>query len=313
MPQWAGSCWYYIGYLLKDGDDYLDLSSKEVQDKINKWLPVDLYIGGTEHAVLHLLYSRFWHKVLYDCGIVKTKEPFKKLFNQGMILGEDGEKMSKSRGNVINPDDVVKEYGADTLRMYEMFMGPLEATKPWSTEGVGGPRRFLERVYRLYTEVATIDDSNNSLDKVYHQTVKKVTEDYENLRFNTAISQMMIFVNECYKNPNIKKEYLQGFLRLLNPIAPHITEELNEIVFKATKSMAYDKWPTFDEDKLANDTVTIVIQVNGKIRDKIEVDANIAKEELEKIALNNDKVKAFLTSPVKKVIVVPKKIVNIVC
>ena len=221
--------------------------------------------------------------------------------------------MSKSRGNVINPGDVVKEYGADTLRMQEMFMGPLEATKPWSTEGVGGPRRFLERVYRLYTEVAKIDDSNNSLDKVYHQTVKKVTEDYENLRFNTAISQMMIFVNECYKNPNIKKEYLQGFLRLLNPIAPHITEELNEIVFKATKSMAYDKWPTFDEDKLANDTVTIVIQVNGKIRDKIEVDANIAKEELEKIALNNDKVKAFLTSPVKKVIVVPKKIVNIVC
>ncbi|MBO7078351.1 MAG: leucine--tRNA ligase [Bacilli bacterium] len=317
MPQWAGSCWYYIGYLLKEDGKYLDLSSKEVQDRINKWLPVDLYIGGTEHAVLHLLYSRFWHKVLYDLGVVKTKEPFKKLFNQGMILGEDGEKMSKSRGNVINPDDVVKEYGADTLRMYEMFMGPLEATKPWSTDGVGGPRRFLERVWRLYTEVAKVDESNapanTALDKVYNQTVKKVTNDYEALRFNTAISQMMIFVNECYKNPNIKKEYLQGFLRLLNPIAPHITEELNELVFKATKSMAYDPWPVCDETKIADETVTVVVSVNGKIRDKLSVSADITNEELEKLALASEKVKAFITGNVKKVIIVPKKIVNIVC
>ena len=317
MPQWAGSCWYYIGYLLKENGEYLDLSDKAVQDKINKWLPVDLYIGGTEHAVLHLLYSRFWHKVLYDIGIVKTKEPFKKLFNQGMILGEDGEKMSKSRGNVINPDDVVAEYGADTLRLYEMFMGPLEATKPWSTDGVGGPRRFLERVWRLYTEVAKVDEtnspSNTALDKVYNQTVKKVTADYDNLRFNTAISQMMIFVNECYKNPNIKKEYLQGFLRLLNPIAPHITEELNEIVFKATKSMAYDKWPECDESKISDEVVTVVVSVNGKMRDKLSVSVDITNEELEKLALASEKVKAFITGNVKKVIIVPKKIVNIVC
>ncbi len=313
MPQWAGSCWYYISYLLRENGEFLDLSSKEVQDKINKWLPVDLYIGGTEHAVLHLLYSRFWHKVLYDCGIVTSKEPFHKLFNQGMILGEDGEKMSKSKGNVINPDDVVREYGADTLRMYEMFMGPLEATKPWSTEGVGGPRRFLERVYRFYTEVVEIVDSNPEMDKIYNQTVKKVTEDFEALRFNTAISQMMVFMNECYKKVKVPREYLLGFLRMLNPVAPHITEEINELVFGAKNSMAYDKWPVCDESKIKEDTVTVIIQVNGKIRDKVNVSANTSKEELEQIALNNEKAKAFITGPVKKVIVVPNKLVSIVC
>ena len=249
MPQWAGSCWYYIAYLLRNVelDEYADLSDPKVQEMINYWLPVDLYIGGTEHAVLHLLYARFWHKVLYDCGVVKYDEPFQKLFNQGMILGEDGEKMSKSKGNVINPDDVVREYGADTLRMYEMFMGPLEATKPWSTTGVEGPRRFLERVYRLYSEVAEITDKNENLDKVYHQTVKKVTEDFENLRFNTAISQMMIFVNECYKEKKIPLEYLEGFLKLLNPIAPHITEELYNQVLNHDESIAYSKWPEYEE------------------------------------------------------------------
>ena len=313
MPQWAGSCWYYIGYLLKNENEYLDLSSKEVQDLVNYWLPVDLYIGGTEHAVLHLLYSRFWHKVLYDCGIVKTKEPFQKLFNQGMILGEDGEKMSKSKGNVINPDDVINDYGADTLRMYEMFMGPLEATKPWSTKGVEGPRRFLERVYRLYTEVATIDDNNKALEKVYHQTVKKVTECFENLRFNTAISQMMIFVNECYKNTTIPREYLEGFLKLLNPVSPHLTEELNDVVLGNKESLAYAKWPEFIEELTKENNVTVVVQVNGKIRDKVEVALNTSKEELEKISLNSEKVQAFINgSPIKKVIVVPNKLVNIV-
>ena len=313
MPQWAGSCWYYIGYLLKNENEYLDLSSKEVQDLVNYWLPVDLYIGGTEHAVLHLLYSRFWHKVLYDCGIVKTKEPFQKLFNQGMILGEDGEKMSKSKGNVINPDDVINDYGADTLRMYEMFMGPLEATKPWSTKVVEGPRRFLERVYRLYTEVATIDDNNKALEKVYHQTVKKVTECFENLRFNTAISQMMIFVNECYKNTTIPREYLEGFLKLLNPVSPHLTEELNDVVLGNKESLAYAKWPEFIEELTKENNVTVVVQVNGKIRDKVEVALNTAKEELEKISLNSEKVQAFINgSPIKKVIVVPNKLVNIV-
>lgn len=313
MPQWAGSCWYYIGYILRENEDYLDLSDPNVQEMVNYWLPVDLYIGGTEHAVLHLLYARFWHKVLYDCGIVKTKEPFQKLFNQGMILGFDGEKMSKSRGNVVNPDDIVRDYGADTLRLYEMFMGPLEATKPWTTSGVEGPRRFLERVYRLYTEIANIVDENKALEKVYHQTVKKVTVDYEHLRFNTAISQMMTFVNECYKNPNVPFKYLEGFLKLLNPVAPHLTEELYQNVLNFTTSIAHSKWPEFDESVLVEDKVTVVIQVNGKLRDKVDVAVNIDKAELEKIALASEKVKSFIEGKeIRKVIVVPNKIVNIV-
>lgn len=313
MPQWAGSCWYYIAYLLRENNDYLDIETKEAQERINKWLPVDLYIGGSEHAVLHLLYARFWHKVLYDCGLVKTKEPFQKLFNQGMILGEDGEKMSKSRGNVVNPDDVIAEYGADTLRLYEMFMGPLEVTKPWSTDKVEGPRRFLERVYRLYTEVASIVDENKNLEKIYHQTVKKVTQDYENLRFNTAISQMMVFINECYKDTNIPYDYLIGFLKLLNPVAPHLTEELYSQVFNKNDLLANQEWPTYDEEKTIESLVTIVIQVNGKIRAKIEVEAGKSKEELEKIALNNPKIIPHINNKeIKKIIVVPDKIVNIV-
>ena len=313
MPQWAGSSWYYIGYLLKDGDDYLPLSDSKVQEAINAWLPVNLYIGGTEHAVLHLLYARFWHKVLYDCGVVTSKEPFQKLFNQGMILGTDGEKMSKSRGNVINPDDVIRDYGADTMRLYEMFMGPLEATKPWSTEGVEGPHRFLNRVYRLFSEVANYVDENKNLELVYNQTVKKVTEDYEGLRFNTAISQMMIFVNECYKDPSIPKDYAIGFLKLLNPICPHITEELFEMINGEGEFLVYQKWPTFDDAKTKTNTITVVVQVNGKIRDKLEVEANCSKEELEKLALASEKVLASINgNPVKKVIVVPNKLVSIV-
>ena len=313
MPQWAGSCWYYIGYLLKDGDDFLPLSDPNVQKEINKWLPVDLYIGGTEHAVLHLLYARFWHKVLYDCGVVDSKEPFHKLFNQGMILGVDGEKMSKSRGNVINPDDVVRDYGADTLRLYEMFMGPLEATKPWSTNGVEGPHRFLDRVYRLYTELLEIVPENNRLEKVYHQTVKKVTDDYNNLRFNTAISQMMVFVNECFKDPHLTKEYALGFLKLLNPICPHITEELYSLLNPDAGCIVYEKWPEYDEAKTHEDLVTVVFQVNGKLRDKVEVAKGLPNEELEKIALANEKVKMYIgDNQVKKVIVVPNKLVSIV-
>ena len=313
MPQWAGSCWYYIGYLLKEENGYLELNSKEIQNIINEWLPVDLYIGGAEHAVLHLLYSRFWHKVLYDCGIVTSKEPFFKLFNQGMILGEDGEKMSKSNGNVVNPDSIVEEFGADTFRLYEMFMGPLESVKPWNTKGVEGPRRFIERVYRLYSEVATIVDSNKNLERVYHQTVKKVTNDFEQLKFNTAISQMMIFINECYKDTNVPYEYLIGFLKLLNPIAPHITEELYSQVFNKNETISYSEWPTYDEEKTIEDTVTVIVQVNGKIRDKIDVQKGLAKEELEKIALSNEKAKAFIgDNEVKKVITVVDKLVNIV-
>jgi len=313
MPQWAGSCWYYIGYILKSEDGYLELSDPEVQDIVNKWLPVDLYIGGTEHAVLHLLYSRFWHKVLYDCGIVKTKEPFQKLFNQGMILGEDGEKMSKSKGNVVNPDDVVHEYGADTFRLYEMFMGPLEATKPWNTKGVEGPRRFLERVYRLYTDVATIVDKNPNLEKIYHQTVKKVTNDFDNLRFNTAISQMMIFINECYKDTNIPFDYLVGFLKLLNPVAPHLTEELYSQVCNQNDSISNSSWPTYIEEKTLENNVTVIVQVNGKVRDKLEVTMGLSKEALEELALNSEKAKNFIgDATIKKIIIVPNKLVNIV-
>ena len=313
MPQWAGSCWYYIGYILRENGDCLQLSDPQVQEIVNYWLPVDLYIGGTEHAVLHLLYSRFWHKVLYDCGVVTTKEPFQKLFNQGLILGEDGNKMSKSLGNVVNPDEIIQKYGADTLRMYEMFMGPLEATKPWSTSSLEGPRRFLERVYRLYTEVANIVVENKALEKVYHQTVKRVTENYEKLRFNTAISQMMVFINECYKNTNVPLEYLEGFIKLLNPVAPHITEELYHTILNKTDSIANSNWPTYIEELTKENTITFVVQVNGKIRDKIDAEATISKEEMEKLALASDKVQAFINgAPLRKVVVVPGKIVNIV-
>jgi len=313
MPQWAGSCWYYIGFILRENGRYLDLDDSKAKELINYWLPVDLYIGGAEHAVLHLLYARFWHKVLYDCGILKTKEPFMKLFNQGMILGEDGEKMSKSRGNVLNPDDYVKEYGADSFRLYEMFMGPLEAVKPWSTKNIEGSRRFLDRVYRLYTQLVNIVDENKNLERVYHQTVKKVTEDYENLRFNTAISQMMIFINELYKDKKIPQAYLEGFLKLLNPICPHITEELNEKVLKNNNSLAYSDWPTYDPEKTKEDVITVVIQVNGKIRDKIEVKVNIPQDELKKTALSRDKILQYTAGKeIRKIIVVPNKIINIV-
>ena len=314
MPQWAGSCWYYIGYLLKEDGKILPLSDPQVQEKVNYWLPVDLYIGGTEHAVLHLLYARFWHKVLYDCGVVKTKEPFQKLFNQGMILGEDGVKMSKSKGNVINPDYIVENWGADTLRLYEMFMGPLEAMKPWSMQGVDGARRFLDRVWRLYTEMVEItDDESSKLEKVYHQTVKKVTEDFAELRFNTAIAQMMIFINEAYKEKQIPRTYLNGFLQLLNPIAPHITEELWTTVMGHKDLIVYEKWPEFDLEKTLNNVTTVVVQINGKIREKLEVAVDTPKDELEKMAMQLSRIQELLNGlTVRKIIVVPNKLVNIV-
>ncbi|MBR2891636.1 MAG: leucine--tRNA ligase [Bacilli bacterium] len=314
MPQWAGSCWYYIGYLLKEDGKILPLSDPKVQEMVNYWLPVDLYIGGTEHAVLHLLYARFWHKVLYDCGVVKTKEPFQKLFNQGMILGEDGVKMSKSRGNVINPDFIVENWGADTLRVYEMFMGPLEAMKPWSMQGVDGARRFLDRVWRLYTEVCVISEqASPNMEKIYHQTVKKVTEDYAELRFNTAIAQMMIFVNEAYKEKQMPKEYLESFLQLLNPVAPHITEELWNTVLQHEELIVYKAWPKYDDSKTINNQVTVVVQINGKLRDKLEVASDTSKEELEKQALELPRIKELLNGlTIRKVIVVPNKLVNIV-
>lgn len=314
MPQWAGSCWYYLRYI--DPHNSEALADAE---KLREWLPVDIYIGGAEHAVLHLLYARFWHKVLYDIGVVHTKEPFQKLFNQGMILGEGNEKMSKSKGNVVNPDDIIHSHGADTLRLYEMFMGPLDASIAWSTNGLDGSRRFLDRIWRLFIEengeinpkIQETEDVS-SLEKVYHQTVKKVTEDYEGLRFNTAISQMMVFINEAYKATVLPKRFMAGFVKLLSPITPHIAEELWEkLGFNDT--ITYESWPAYDEAKLVDDEVEIVIQINGKVKAKLRVPADAKKDVLEKIAMEDDKVKEQIDGKtIRKVIAVPGKLVNIV-
>lgn len=313
MPQWAGSSWYYLRYI--DPHNKKELANYE---KLERWLPVDIYIGGAEHAVLHLLYARFWHKFLYDIGVVPTKEPFQKLYNQGMILGENNEKMSKSRGNVVNPDDVVAKYGADTLRLYEMFMGPLDASIAWSENGLEGSRKFLDRVWRLIVDennkmrdrITTLNDGK--LDKVYNQTVKKVTEDYETLHFNTAISQLMVFVNEAYKVDALPYEYIEGFVQLLAPIAPHMGEELWAILGNEG-GISYAKWPTYDEAALVEDEIEVVFQVNGKVRAKTNVARDLAKEDLEKLALENELIKENIEGKtVRKVIVVPNKLVNIV-
>ena len=313
MPQWAGSSWYYLRFI--DPHNKNEIADFE---KLKRWLPVDIYIGGAEHAVLHLLYARFWHKFLYDIGVVPTKEPFQKLYNQGMILGENNEKMSKSRGNVVNPDDVVAKYGADTLRLYEMFMGPLDASIAWNENGLEGSRKFLDRVWRLIVDeegkmrdrITTINDGR--LTKVYHQTVKKVTEDMANLHFNTAISQLMVFVNEANKVDALPYEYVEGFVQLLAPIAPHIGEELWQILGNE-ESLTYVPWPTYDEAALVEDEVEVVFQVNGKLRGKQNVARGLIKEELEQIAMNHEAVKEFIEGKtVRKLIAVPDKLVNIV-
>ena len=313
MPQWAGSSWYYLRFI--DPHNKNEIADFE---KLKRWLPVDIYIGGAEHAVLHLLYARFWHKFLYDIGVVPTKEPFQKLYNQGMILGENNEKMSKSRGNVVNPDDVVAKYGADTLRLYEMFMGPLDASIAWNENGLEGSRKFLDRVWRLIVDeegkmrdrITTINDGR--LTKVYHQTVKKVTEDMANLHFNTAISQLMVFVNEANKVDALPYEYVEGFVQLLAPIAKHICEELWQILGNE-ESLTYVPWPTYDEAALVEDEVEVVFQVNGKLRGKQNVARGLSKEELEQIAMNHEAVKEFIEGKtVRKVIAVPDKLVNIV-
>ncbi|MBD9143456.1 MAG: leucine--tRNA ligase, partial [Erysipelatoclostridium ramosum] len=280
---------------------------------LEKWLPVDLYVGGAEHAVLHLLYSRFWHKVLYDAGVVKCKEPWQRLFHQGMILGDNNEKMSKSRGNVVNPDDIVASHGADSLRLYEMFMGPLEAALPWSTNGLDGSRKWLDRVYRLFIEQDKLSDENDhSLDRVYHQTVKKVTDDFETLGFNTAISQMMIFINECYKAETVYKEYAFNFIKMLSCIAPHICEEMWQMLGHDS-SIAYETWPTYDENMLVSETVEMGVQVNGKLRAKIQVTKDTDDEAVKEIAFEQENVKAHTEGKnIVKVIVVKNKIVNIV-
>lgn len=311
MPQWAGSCWYYLRYIDPNNSDAL-----VDPEKVKQWLPVDIYIGGAEHAVLHLLYARFWHKVLYDIGVVPTKEPFQQLFNQGMILGENNEKMSKSKGNVVNPDDIVASHGADTLRLYEMFMGPLDASIAWSENGLDGARRFLDRVWRLFIQdngelsEKITDAPNKELEKAYHQTVKKVTEDYAELRFNTAISQMMVFINDAYKAETLPKEYVEGFVKMIAPVAPHIGEELwSKLGYNET--ITYASWPTFDESKLVEDEVEIVVQVMGKVRAKLTMSKDASKEEMEQLALEaiQDQIEG---KTVRKVIVVPGKLVNIV-
>ncbi|NLK12890.1 MAG: leucine--tRNA ligase, partial [Candidatus Phytoplasma sp.] len=312
MPQVAGSSWYYIGYILKNHLGMIPLNSEEAKKELDKYLPVDLYIGGTEHAVGHLLYSRFWHKFLYDLGLVSSKEPFKKLVNQGMILGSDNQKMSKSKGNGVSPDTVIATHGADALRLYEMFMGPLEAEKAWSTDGLDGAKRYLDRVWRMFDFEIT-QENQASLEKVFHQTIKKVTEDYETLSFNTAISQMMIFVNEVYKLKKIGVNQARAFLKLLNPIAPHITEELNQKALNHNEELIYSEWPTYDEKFLEVSEIELVIQVNGKLRAKVNVAVNLSEEEVTQIAFKEENIIKFTEGlTIRKIIYVPNKLLNIV-
>ena len=308
MPGSAGSSWYFLRYIDPHND-------KELADKrlLEHWMPVDLYMGGPEHAVGHLLYSRMWNNYLYDKGICPVKEPFKKLRHQGMILGSNGEKMSKSKGNVVNPDEMVNNYGADSLRLYEMFMGPIDAAKPWDPNGIDGAKKFLERIWRLYTEEDKIkDEENKNLEKIYHQTVKKVTEDYETMNFNTAISSMMVFINAVYKENIFPKEYALNFLKLLNPIAPHITEELWQRLGN-NDTITYATWPSFDESKMVDETFEMVVQVNGKVRGKIVVSTETSKEEMEKLALDISNVKNYIDGKeIVKIVTIPKKLVSIV-
>ncbi|WP_295728533.1 leucine--tRNA ligase [uncultured Limosilactobacillus sp.] len=313
MPQWAGSSWYWLRYTDPHNDQAL--ASKEALDY---WSPVDLYVGGAEHAVLHLLYARFWHKFLYDLGVVPTPEPFMKLVNQGMILGSNHEKMSKSKGNVVNPDEIVDQYGADTLRLYEMFMGPLTESVPWDPKGLHGANKWIHRVWRLIMDdnnhlrdrISTINDGK--LDKVYNQTVKKVTEDYERMHFNTAISQLMVFVNEAYKVDDLPVEYIKGFIKMIAPIMPHMAEELWS-QFNESDTITYQPWPTYDPNKIVEDEVEMIVQVNGKVRAKLKMAKDTAKDSVEKAALADENVQKFIEGKdIKKVIVVPNKIVNIV-
>ena len=278
MPGSAGSSWYFLRYIDPHNQD--EIANKKL---LEYWMPVDLYVGGPEHAVGHLLYSRFWNHYLHDKGIVPVEEPFAKLRHQGMILGTNGEKMSKSKGNVINPDDMVREYGADSLRVYEMFMGPIDAAKPWDPNGIDGSRKFLDRVWRLYTESGKVQDlENKNLEKVYHYTVKKVTNDYETMGFNTAISQMMIFINTVYKEDIFPKDYAEGFLKLLNPVAPHITEELWNVALGHSDTISYEPWPTFDESKTVADEITLPIQFNGKLKSTILIAMDESEESVKK-------------------------------
>ncbi|QGS51597.1 leucine--tRNA ligase [Spiroplasma tabanidicola] len=314
MPQWAGSCWYYLAYILTTSpNNLIDINSKEAKELFKKWLPVDLYVGGQEHATLHLLYARFWHKVLYDIGVVPTKEPFQRLINQGMILADNGEKMSKSKGNTINPDEIVESHGADTLRLYEMFMGPIEASFPWAFNGLDGARKWLDRVYRMFDKFDFSQENNGNLDSVYNEVVKKVTNMIEDCKMNTAVSQLMVFVNAVYKETDpIYIDYIKGFLKMLSVYAPHLAEELWEKLGQKT-SVCLDNWPNFDETKLVKDTVIIAVQVNGKLRATFETSKGTSKEDLLKKAKEIDKVKEIiLDGTLLKEIAVIDKIVSFV-
>lgn len=308
MPGAAGSSWYYLRYIDPNND-------KELCDKklLEHWMPVDLYVGGPEHAVGHLLYSRMWCNYLYEKGISSVKEPFKKLVHQGMILGENNIKMGKRYPEyVVNPSDIVKSHGADALRLYEMFMGPIEADKPWSNAGIDASKKFIDRIYRLFEEDKVLDKENINLEKVYHQTIKKVTNDYESLNFNTAISQMMIFINAVYKEGYLPKEYAIGFVKILSPLCPHLAEEL-WYMLGHDNTITYEKWPEYDDTKTKEDDIEIAIQVNGKVRDTIKVSKEISKEDLEKEALSKDIIKKWIENKeIVKIITIPGRIVNIV-
>ena len=309
MPGSAGSSWYFLRYI--DPDNEKEFANQEL---LKHWMPVDLYVGGPEHAVGHLLYSRMWNEYLYDKGLVPTKEPFQKLVHQGMILGANGIKMGKRFPEFcINPSDIVRDYGADTLRLYEMFMGPLSADKPWNDDAVMGAKKFIDRVYRLYMEEDKVkEEENKNLEKIYHQTVKKVTNDYETLNINTAISQMMIFMNAVAKESVYPREYAEGFVKLFNPLCPHVTEEIWEKLGHKN-TIAYEKWPTYDEEKTVEDEITIGVQVNGKLRGTISIPKDATKEETEEIAKKNENVLKFIDGKeIVKTIVIPGKIVNIV-
>ena len=309
MPGSAGSSWYFLRYIDPNNEEcFCDPKLAE------HWLPVDLYMGGPEHAVGHLMYSRIWNNYLYDKGLSPVKEPFKKLVHQGMILGENGIKMGKRYPEfAIDPKDIARDYGADTLRLYEMFMGPIEASKPWSASGVDGARKFVERVWRFFTNLDNITDSNDgSLDKAYNVMVKRVTNDFETLGFNTAISQFMIFVNECYKVGSCPKEYAEGFIKMLSCITPHMGEEMWEL-YGHSSSIALESWPTYDEAKMVDDEVNIAVSVNGKLRNTIKVALDSAEDVVKEMAFNDEKVARHIEGKeIVKVIVVPNKIVNIV-
>ncbi|NLC42000.1 MAG: leucine--tRNA ligase [Erysipelothrix sp.] len=305
MPQWAGSCWYYMRYI--DPHNNNEIADKEL---LNHWLPVDLYVGGAEHAVLHLLYARFWHKFLYDMDVVSTPEPFQRLFHQGMILGENNEKMSKSRGNVVNPDDIVQSHGADALRVYEMFMGPLESSLQWNTQGLDGTKKWLDRVDRFVRSKQLVTENDGSLDYVFHSTLEKVSHDIDTLNLNTAISQMMIFVNEAIKFDTIYRPYMEGFIQMFACFAPHLGEELWESLGHE-ESITFVPWPQVDTSKLVLDEIEIIVQVNGKLRGKFTASKDISKQEME------ERAKQVVLSHIegkelRKVIAVPGKLVNIV-